>query len=181
MNAEEWRPVVGCESTHEVSSLGRVRSIPRQVSKGTCHGKIICTHLSNGYPHISIRSGNKRFRVRVHQLVAAAFLTKPEGRRVQVNHIDGNRENNVLSNLEWTTQSGNLKHAYRVLKKKPTRPVVGISMSDGTRVAFPSIQQASEAGFCTASIQRCLKGRRPSSHGYRWYDAAAVSQESPRG
>lgn len=169
--AEEWRPVVGCESTHEVSSLGRVRSLPRQVRKGICHGQILATHLSNGYPHISIRSGDKRLRVRVHQLVAAAFLQKPTGRRLQVNHIDGNRENNAVSNLEWTTQSGNLKHAYRVLKKKPTRPVVGISMSDGSRIEFPSIRQAKEAGFCSTGISRCVRGERLSAHGYRWYDA----------
>lgn len=169
-HAEEWRPVVGCESTHEVSSLGRVRSIPRPVSKGICTGKIIRSHLSNGYPHLSIRSGGKRLRVRVHQLVAAAFLPKPTGCK-QVNHLDGNRQNNSVSNLEWTTQSGNLKHAYRVLHKKPTRPVIGISEKDDSRIEFQSMRQAHESGFCISGIQRSLNGQRRSHRGYRWYDA----------
>lgn len=63
---------------------------------------------TKGYPYIQI-GGHKKL---VHRLVANAYLDKPDGCNV-VNHLDENRTNNAVSNLEWTTQSGNMKHYYR--------------------------------------------------------------------
>lgn len=72
------------------------------------------TRLTNkGYRYIQV--GTKRYLV--HRLVATAYLDKPEGCNV-VNHLDENRTNNAVSNLEWTTQSGNMKHYYRNKKYK---------------------------------------------------------------
>jgi len=78
----------------------------------------------NGYIRVELwENGNGRKHL-VHRLLAEAFIPNPDG-KPQVNHIDGNKANNALSNLEWVTQSENQKHAYRVgLQrgyKKPTK------------------------------------------------------------
>ena len=114
---EEWRPVSGYEGLYEVSSLGRVRSLPRvweQVSKhGTLHkhtssGRTLKPGLTRqGYPSVVL--GRRRTRL-VHRLVAEAFLGPcPAGKEVR--HLDGTRTNNTISNLAYGTRSENIADA----------------------------------------------------------------------
>lgn len=77
-----------------------------------------------GYRKVTLCNGSKTKTIAVHRLVAEAFLTKPRGHNV-VNHIDGDKSNNKLSNLEWTNHRGNSKHygeklapVYKVKKVK---------------------------------------------------------------
>lgn len=117
---ETWKPVVGHEGRYEVSNLGRVASLPRDVpcgpgSKGTRNIRYrimkVCVDR-DGYEHVS----PDRVRQSVHRMVALAFLgLDPE--RPFVNHRDGDKRNNRLSNLEWCTQSENVQHRQIVLKK----------------------------------------------------------------
>lgn len=105
---EEWKPVKGREEFYEVSNTGKVRSlVNRYKSKGifelkqTVNKKGYCA-LDLAKPHLK--------KCLVHRIVAEAFLDKPEGCNI-VNHIDNNPSNNNVTNLEWTTYSGNLQHA----------------------------------------------------------------------
>ena len=113
---EEWRPVVGYDGYYEVSSLGRVKSVGnRKGSWKTPHilktqdngkgYKVVCLHRDGGYS----------FKT-VHRLVAVAFIPNQENRS-DVNHIDGDKSNNVVWNLEWATKSENAIHARDVLGK----------------------------------------------------------------
>lgn len=109
---EEWRRIEG-HPNHEVSNLGRVRSLDHIVSdKGRpSHRKGKIFHLTagtNGYIRVIIE---KRC-YNVHRLVASAFIERPEGRDV-VNHINGVKTDNRVENLEWTTTTGNGIHAHR--------------------------------------------------------------------
>lgn len=102
--SEIWLPVVGYEGIYEVSNLGRVRGLygPMRAHRGK---------RSTDYPRIAL-AGKKYF---VHVLVASAFLgPRPAG--YEVNHIDGDKGNPVLANLEYVTRSQNGLHACRVLK-----------------------------------------------------------------
>lgn len=65
-----------------------------------------------GYPYVDLTQSNgKRKCPKTHRLIALAFISNPEG-KPQINHIDGNKRNNKISNLEWVTQSENVKHSY---------------------------------------------------------------------
>jgi len=115
METEEWRGVRGFEDRYEVSNFGRVRGLERpMVYKDGRRGLIKATLLkgslgNHGYLSITLDS---RYRKLVHRLVAEAFLA-PQEYRVTINHKDGNKTNNHVSNLEWATFKQNNDHARR--------------------------------------------------------------------
>ena len=114
---EVWLPVKGYEGLYEVSDQGRVRSLDRVVphrlkGKKTIPSKILKQgRASNGYWTVSLWQNNKGKTHCVHSLVANAFLGETDRWTVLVNHLDGDKTNNKLQNLELTNQSGNRKHA----------------------------------------------------------------------
>lgn len=112
---ETWRPVAGYEGLYEVSDHGRVRSLPRmRLGRGgkpvRVNGRILKPALVR-YPMVLLCNDGQRVGHSVHRLVANAFLP-PDPVRPEVNHRDGNRQNNHLSNLEWVTRSENVAHSY---------------------------------------------------------------------
>lgn len=108
---EIWKDIKGYEKKYKISNLGNIRSY--------CTGKeIIRKQVFNkklGYYAVCLGSNNKQY---VHRLLAQAFIPNQENKK-QVNHKDGNRANNDLSNLEWVTCSENHIHAYKELKRIP--------------------------------------------------------------
>lgn len=122
IEGEKWVDIAGYEGIYSISDHGRV----------FCHGgyhrkcgiKYAGRSGSNNpdgkcWFSVILTDGNGKTRTyKVHRLVADAFVPGRTEERNQVNHIDGNPENNVYSNLEWVTQSENLKHAYRVIGRK---------------------------------------------------------------
>lgn len=169
---EEWRPVWGTDA-YEVSSFGRVRSLERRVRFGnhmrTVQARVLKASVVNGY----IRCSAHR-HVMVHRLVAESFVPGfSEG--LQVNHKDGNRANNVPSNLEWVTASENNRHSFRVLGRVnpalgrkggehwASKPVESVDIRTGEAVAYPSIQDVVRDGFDPSIVSKCLRRRR----GYR--------------
>lgn len=106
---EIWKSVVGYEGFYEVSNMGRVRSLDRKNSRGSrVKGRYLkYKKTSRGY--LSLQLCGKDCLI--HRLVAKAFIPNPEN-KPQVNHIDGNKENNCIENLEWCTSSENNKHRY---------------------------------------------------------------------
>ena len=109
-NMEIWKDIEGFEGKYQVSTWGRVRS---------CHHnktKILATYKNErGYLKVSLFVGKKKTKkYRVNRLVALAFIPNPYD-LPQVNHKDGNKENNSYTNLEWATNEINSKH-YRLMK-----------------------------------------------------------------
>ncbi|WP_020476215.1 NUMOD4 motif-containing HNH endonuclease [Zavarzinella formosa] len=103
---EEWRPVVGFEHKYLVSSRGSVLSLraSKQLSLRT---------NTNGYYHVELWNNGIKKIYRVHSLVASAFLGERPLKH-HVNHIDGNKQNNSMGNLEYVTQAENNRHAFKL-------------------------------------------------------------------
>jgi hypothetical protein len=108
--AETWRPVIGYDGVYEVSDFGRVK----RIAPAYCNAsqvRIMRPWLITGYPAVELYRSGKGKTHMVHRLVAAAFLGICPPRH-EVNHLDGNRSNPALPNLEYTTHAGNLLHAF---------------------------------------------------------------------
>lgn len=122
---EEWRDVEGYEGYYQVSSLGNVRSLSREVIGRSRHNneykrntKATVLKPKRGgnteYLYLSLCKNNEVKYLSIHRLVAIAFIENPFNKS-EVNHKDGNKKNNSVDNLEWMTRSENLKHRYQVL------------------------------------------------------------------
>lgn len=111
----EWRPVKDYEGLYEVSNTGEVRGLKR--------GSLLTPTLKrNGYLSVKLSKNSKYTHKYIHRLVAESFIDNPENKET-VNHKDGNKKNNFVDNLEWSTYSENHKHAYEngLKERKATR------------------------------------------------------------
>lgn len=110
---EVWKSIKGYEGFYKVSNLGKVRSLTRVVSDGRRYkGKLLkFGRTFDGYLRLELADKFGKSKMHsVHRLVAKAFLTNTD-QKPQVNHIDGVKSNNVISNLEWCTAFENTQHA----------------------------------------------------------------------
>jgi len=138
---EDWKPTVEHPDDYEVSSLGRLRRISG--GRGAKIGRIRKPRLLNGYPAYWLMLGGKVHVRYAHRLVADAFLG-PIGQGLQVNHIDGDRSNCDVRNLEIVTNSENRSHAYRVLGVAPNRGKLG-EAHHNSRVTWKQVCEIREA------------------------------------
>lgn len=123
MKEEIWKPVRGYENLYEVSSFGKIRSVDKVVYTNNrfnkmqkkIKGKILSPFLNKktGYMQVALSKNKKTKLYLVHRLVALTFFPI-DNISLQVNHIDGNKQNNNVENLEWCTRSENIVHAYKI-------------------------------------------------------------------
>lgn len=140
----EWRDVPGYEGLYQVSDDGRVRSLqPHNYMKekklSSTKGYMACT-LS--------RKGRKRL-VKVHRMVAEAFIPNPEG-KMEVNHKNGIKADNRAENLEWVTSQENTAHAIRIglmkdLREVRNKAVMVLDKTNGEVKEYRSITEAADA------------------------------------
>ena len=115
---EKWRDIEGCEDSYQVSDQGRVRSLTREITSSRngkkftkiLKGRVLKQAVSFGYPYVNLRRDGKQWVIRTRRLVAQAFIGEcPDG--CEVNHKDGDKSNNHVENLEYTTHAENVRHA----------------------------------------------------------------------
>lgn len=117
---EIWKDITGYEGYFQVSSLGNFRSLDRTIKykdSGTrlYPGKSLLTEtIVEGYQRIVLMKDAVKKRYMCHRLVAQEFIPNPENKPF-INHINGNKADNRVENLEWCTQSENELHGYRIL------------------------------------------------------------------
>jgi len=114
---EKWEYIKNTNELYMVSNYGRVKSMPREIitpfGKYYTKEKILKgSKNKKGYVQVEFRINNKRNINTIHRLVLSAFVENPLN-KPQINHKDGNKENNRVDNLEWVTQEENMKHAIK--------------------------------------------------------------------
>lgn len=152
---EIWRDIPGYEGLYQVSNMGRVKGLPRKVNNATgsiqLKERFLKGHpITKGYIQVQLASKPRKVLRLVHVLVARLFVKNPHPERFnQVNHINGVKSDNRAVNLEWTDNSGNQKHAWRIgLQKvsgkagKSKRKIDLIKTSDGSILHFECIADA---------------------------------------
>ena len=171
----QWKPVKGFEGYYEVSDEGLVRGLDRTVPDKVYGERFIKGRVmaqadgGYGYKVVNLRRfGGANVRP-VHRLVAEAFIPNDEG-KITVNHIDGDKTNNRVENLEWATYGENNVHALHAGLRRPRgNPIIQTTI-DGEYIAtYPSTPAATRAtGVSVGSISHCLCGRSNTAGGYRW-------------
>lgn len=114
-----WKPVVGLEDVYEVSNTGLIRRHAPSKTKVSYAGKIINPSTNaDGYLRVYLFKDGKKYSIFVHRVVMMAFVGEPP-EKYEVNHIDGDRTNNHLSNLEYISHGDNVRYAFQVLGYRP--------------------------------------------------------------
>lgn len=131
---EIWKDVEGYEGLYQVSNLGRIRSLDHDVIHISHYkGSILKPDTSDRYPYpnLTLCKPNPRRTIRknLHRLIAETFIPNPL-RKPYVNHIDGNKANNRIENLEWTTPSENQQHAFRIGLRQVGEKVKNAKLTD---------------------------------------------------
>lgn len=157
---EIWKDIRGYEGLYQVSNLGRVR-------RG---GKLL--HLNTntyGYKHLTLSKNNVQKTVVIHKLVADAFIENPHS-KPQINHKDGNKENNTAANLEWVTQEDNNRHAVKTMLRK-SKKILLVDGDNNTIREFNNRMEINDflgRDVCQDLITRCCNGQRKTAYGYVW-------------
>ena|SRR5699024_1779494 len=191
---EVWKDVVGYEGYYQVSNFGRVKRVGRSITgkNGVTRywkGRILTqTTNPDGYPMCILSKNGKTNLFGVHRLVAIAFIANPDELPV-TNHIDEDKKNNHIDNLEWCTVAYNNTHGNRIkdMKKskgfierhKRSRKTVEKLTLNGELVErFSSLKDAykSSPEYSKSGISHCCTGRLKTYKGYIWKYADEVTQ-----
>lgn len=172
---EIWKAIEGTDGKYEVSNTGKVRS-----NNYLGHGKQQELKLwdNGGYQRVTLWSGGKKGNRLIHRLVAETFIPNPEN-KPEVNHKDGDKHNNHVDNLEWSTRKENIDHAdstglrtgsvVALLKsnKKLRRPIIATNVETGEETYYPSVQAAQRA-IGTKDINAVLSGKQRKAKGHTY-------------
>lgn len=154
MTEQEYiRDVVGYEGLYTVNALGEIYSTRSGKKMIPCENRF-------GYMNVCLRKSGKGKTEKVHRIVAKAFILNPLN-KPQVNHIDGNKKNNCVWNLEWCSNSENAHHAYATGAKNG----IGVKVVE-TGEKFPTICECARAiNGSNANIWKCINGKRKTHKG----------------
>lgn len=181
---EVWKDIKGYEGLYQVSNLGRVKSFDVYIKVGiknaetALHKGRILKPMKNrqGYMRVELCKGGERKAIFVHRLVASVFIENPEN-KVCVNHIDGDKQNNCVENLEWCTYSENMQHAFDTGLKRCKYGKEHHNHSEVTQYdlqgnfirlwyGFHEINRV--LGFDYRNIHACCNGKQKTAYGYVW-------------
>ncbi|CAM8225625.1 NUMOD4 motif-containing HNH endonuclease [Enterobacter rongchengensis] len=168
-------PIDGYEGFYTVSESGLITSLARLTSDGrNIKERVLKPRTVRGYAHVTLCNENGCKQLSVHRIVASHFLGSGAEGEV-VNHIDGDKLNNTVSNLEWCTHSDNnihaLTHGLRVPKSgqnhhRFSAPVIATRLSSGEEYTLCGEKEIRGMGFDYATVRNCVAGKRKRHKGF---------------
>lgn len=178
---EKWKDISGYEGIYRISSLGRVYAY--KITKGR-KGDFILKQATQtqGYKQVKLYLEDTKKTFYVHRLVATAFINNPNNKKF-VNHKDGNKANNIETNLEWCTKSENTIHSYRELGRislwkgskhragipsKFRKPVLKISIEGEILKEYECGRHVEKDGFCYKCVSQVCLGKCRKHKGFIW-------------
>lgn len=183
---EQWKDIYNYEGIYQVSSAGRIKSLKR---RGCKNERILTPHLNNnGYYFISLCRNGVCKNVTVHRLVALAFIPEVKD-KLQVNHINGEKTDNRVSNLEWVNNREDVIHSFKthphylenlrseaylnaLNQRRKIKPVNQYSLDGKLMRSFTSVRAASLAtGVSKNEIYFVCSDKYPhriSAGGFKW-------------
>lgn len=170
MRKEYWRQVVGYEGLYEVSNIGRVKSLnyhqtgKEAILKTGRKGR--CDKFGHRYSSVSLSKNGKVKCMSVHRLVAEAFIPNPNN-LPEVNHINEDKTDNRVENLEWCTGKYNCNYGRR--NDGIRRSIEQCSLDGKLIKVWQSISEVfRQLGYSTSHISECCRGKRGAAYGYIW-------------
>lgn len=158
---EEWKDIKGYEGLYQVSNLGRVYS--------NKSNKLLKSRLDRGgYSYLNLYNNGISKWYKIHRLVAIAFIPNPEN-KLTVNHIDEDKTNNVVSNLEWATMKEQNNHGTRLERTSITQgtKIIAIDIANGEYNTYHSLSECGrKLKLNKSNICSVLKGRLKQTGGY---------------
>lgn len=179
---ETYKTIIGFEGLYEVSNTGKVRSLDRIVNGKNgltkLKGKILKTSLQRGYKGINLFKNGKIKRVTIHRMVGIHFIDNPNNYKC-INHIDGNKLNNNVSNLEWCNHLQNLIHARILGLNKSEKKIAQFDFYGNKLNDFKSLADASRyigKYEMRGNITRAIKNNK-TAFGFKWkYETSMTTQ-----
>lgn len=152
---EIWKDIKGYEGLYQVSNFGRVKR----------NGRILKVRVKRkGYLGVVLYNNSEPKHYTIHRLVAEAFIPNPEN-KPQVNHIDEDKTNNTVANLEWVTAKENANHGTR--NSRMSHKIVAINISTGDSYNFNSIRECARIlKLSNGNISRFFSGELNHVGGY---------------
>ena len=168
---EIWLPIEGYENLYEVSNLGRVRRLESFVTnkngvKQKVPGKILKPGTARGYLTVNLSKNGIVRTCSIHRLVSTAFIPNSD-KKFQVNHLDEDKTNNTVENLEWCTAKENVNYGTRNKRtaEKLQKPVLCVELNQ----IFPSLTEAAkQLHLNVGNLGSVLTGRYKTTGGYHW-------------
>ena len=194
---EIWVDIEGYEGFYQVSNLGRIRSIEREIYKSNNIKQISKSHIlkfekRKGYNYVHLFKNGIRKRMAVHRLVAEAFIPNPDN-KPQIDHINTIRDDNRVENLHWVTPKENMENPLTKENKsksqkgkskgepksKESKDKIGKANSikvaqldkdtnELIKIWNSAMEAQRECGFDNGNINRCCRGKYKSHKGYKW-------------
>lgn len=184
---EIWKDIQGYEGLYQVSNLGNVKSLHFGKKTGCrnwekSNSKILKSKLTtSGYYSVELYKPNSRKQFYIHRLVANTFIKNPYNKE-EVNHIDGNKLNNHVENLEWVTKSENQLHAIKLGLRTPcpmynkkgrnnprSKPLIQYDLNGNFLNFWYCAKEASDyLNVKPRQISSCAEGKSKTAYGYKW-------------
>lgn len=167
---EVWKDIEGYEGLYQVSNMGNVRG----------KNGVLKPHNSKGYLQIILSLNGEISHYYIHKIVAKAFLPNPDNKQ-EVDHIDTNTLNNVVSNLKWVTRKENMNNPLTRKKQStrlkgkighntPASKIIAQLDKNGKllKVWLCAMDAVRQEGYTQEHISSCCKGTLKTHKGYKW-------------